>query len=112
MPTIHPDHLEAYALMQGQACRVLREDAGYEFPESQLCIEATEVDEGHTSCPGAACTALDIHGVLRNAGIAGPAPVQTRTGPGHHLAITFHDHRRIAFAFLGELGDDLLERNG
>jgi hypothetical protein len=112
MTTIHPDHLEAYALMQRQTCRVLREDAGHEFPEPQLCTEATEVYEGQTSCPCAARTALDIHRVLRNAGIAGPAPVQTRIGPGHHLAITFHDHSRIAFSFLGELGDDLLDRTG
>ena len=110
--TIHPNHPEAYALMQCQTCRVLREDAGHEFPEPQVCIEAAEVYEGQTSCPRAARPALDIHGVLRNARIAGPAPVQTRTGPGHHLAITFHDHGRIAFSFLGELGDDLLDRTG
>ena len=49
---------------------------GHEFPEPQLCIEATEVYESHTSCPCAARPALDIHGVLRNACIAGPAPVR------------------------------------
>jgi hypothetical protein len=70
------------------------------------------VYEGHPSCSYATRTALDIHGVLCNACIAGPAPVQTRAGPGHHLAIPFHDHRRIAFSFLGELGDDLLDRPG
>jgi hypothetical protein len=112
MTTIHPDHPEAYALMQRQTCGVLREDPGHKFPEPQICIEATEVYESHTSCPCAAHTAIDIHGVLCNARIAGPAPVQTRTGPGHHLAITFHDHSRIAFSFLGELGDDLLDRTG
>jgi hypothetical protein len=49
-----------------------RKIRGHEFPEPQICIEATEVCEGHTSYPCAARTALDIHGVLRKARIAGP----------------------------------------
>jgi hypothetical protein len=68
------------------------------------------VYEGQTSCPRAVRTALDVHRVLRNARITEPAPVSTRTGPGHHLVIALHHHCRIVCAFLGELGGDLRNR--
>src|SRR5262245_61187934 len=107
MAMIYADNSEACSLMQDQARRVFREDAGYELPEPQVCVDVAEMFEGDTPCPCAACTPLDIHGMLCNARITGTAPVQTCTGPGHHLAITLNDYRRIVFPLVGELGGDL-----
>jgi hypothetical protein len=45
MAMIYPDHPKAYALMQRQTRHIFRKDPGHEFPESQVCIEATEVYE-------------------------------------------------------------------
>src|SRR5262245_5207194 len=106
---IRADDSEAAPLMKGQAGRVLGEDARHDFPESALRVRPAQRLQGFPAGPGSSGRAGHVHGVLRHAGIRGPAAIRSGARPGHNASIPLHHHRGEPVAFVGELLRQLLE---
>ena len=95
MPTIHPDHLEAYALMQGQACRVLHKHARQQFPETRTLRRLDKRLHRHAARPAPTRLTSYIHRKFRDTGVALARPVYEGSSEGYYLSIILDNHNRV-----------------